>query len=505
MGIKGNAIHQLGLMMLLTILTQFFILIKNSLTASYFGISTELDVFNLTTNFSNFVYSFIGAGVSTILIPYLRSRKNKYSIDIFITTIYTVAIAVLFVLIVFRRQLILLLSGSSDSYFIGIASNIIIFTLLIGFFNSLMVLVQGILNFNDKFNGQKLILLFTTILSVILLIFIASKINIYLYAIIILITCLISVTLHLYIVYKSGFKYKINYDLRDSGFREMLKVFFPTMLSTGVYQVSLIIDSMIASRLGTGSISILNYSNSIIVMINMLFLSNLTSFIYPKLIKKGNELERQRSLFKYIKIINVILCLIVVLFFVGGSEGIRILYERGNFSAEDTHFVFLCTLILAIALPSNGIRDLMYKYFYINKDSFSPFINSIFISILNITLSIIFSKFIGLYGVVVGTVLASYLSLLFIYIKFLKKFSMPIAKKDFNIDILKTIAITTVSIIVSIFIKKELSIDNEYVGIVLFSFMGIFIYTVILVILKSDVFIEFIKILSKRKYKNMIK
>src|SRR5690606_28280281 len=118
-----------------------------------------------------------------------------------------------------------------------------------------------------------------------------------------------------------------------------------------------------------------------------------------------------------------------VLFYSIGREGISILFERGEFTSENTTKVFLVSLILSISLPSNGLRDLMYRYFYINKDTYTPFKNSIVVSLINITLSIILSIFIGLPGVVLGTVLASFLSLVFISIKFKNKFQI-----HFNIN-----------------------------------------------------------------------
>ena len=67
------------------------------------------------------------------------------------------------------------------------------------------------------------------------------------------------------------------------------------------------------------------------------------------------------------------MCLIVVLFFISGKESIIILYQRGNFNSENTKIVYFCSLIYILSLPVNAIRDLMYKYFYINDDTYTIF------------------------------------------------------------------------------------------------------------------------------------
>ena len=81
---KFTATKQLLLMMILTIVTQVVMLLKVSIVASSFGTSIEMDAFNFANNIGNFIYSFIGAGVTTVLIPNLVNKEKNNSINIFI-------------------------------------------------------------------------------------------------------------------------------------------------------------------------------------------------------------------------------------------------------------------------------------------------------------------------------------------------------------------------------------------------------------------------------------
>ena len=82
---KFIAAKQLLLMMALTIATQVVMLLKVSTVASSFGTSIEMDAFNFANNIGNFIYSFIGAGVTTVLIPNLVNKEKNNSINIFIS------------------------------------------------------------------------------------------------------------------------------------------------------------------------------------------------------------------------------------------------------------------------------------------------------------------------------------------------------------------------------------------------------------------------------------
>lgn len=483
---KDRALNQLSMMILLTIITQVFMFLKGSLVAAKFGVSIELDAFNVANSISSFAYSFIGSGISTILMPNLECKEKEGALNTFITVLYTVAFSILVLMIIFRRSLISILSGSTDSYFITVSANIFIVTLISGFLSSFLGLVNGVLQYKGQFNRLKLVTLLTSVLLFFSLL-LGGKISIYYYAIVTLVVTIINVSVNLFFLIKSDFSYSLNFNIKDKNFRNMIILFIPTVLGEGLYQISLIIDTLISSRLGSGQVSILNYSNTVIGIINILFLGNITSFIYPRLIKTCKENKGQEDLCKYIILINAIMCTIVGLFFISGKEAVSILYERGNFRPQDTIIVYLCSLIYIISLPTNAIRDLLYKYFYINNDTYSTFRNSIIISVINIVVSLILSKYIGLYGIALGTVVASYLSLIFISIKFKTKFGFKFNRSDFIIENLKIVGSTFVTSALLNIVKKYFIINNIFLNVVLYSVVFVLILSIILFVLKSPV------------------
>lgn len=484
MNTNKSAVKKLSIMIILTIITQLFMLLKNSIVAAEFGVSEELDAFNFANNIGTFVYSFIGAGISTVLMPSLGDKSKKKSINIFITIIYFIAFIFLIIMLIFRENVIVLLNGPSSNYFIDLSSNILVATLISGFLTPFIGLVSGILQYKDQFNRLRIATLITSILVVGFLL-LKKEINIYYYALVILITTFINVVIHFYFVLKSGFKYKISFNLKDHDFKIMAKLFIPIVLSQGVYQLSLIIDTIIASRLGVGQVSILSYSNTVVGMINILIFSNITSFLYPRLIRSSRENDSQESLASYILFVNTLMCLLIVLFFTVGNDGIRLLFERGSFTEENTKLVYTCTLIYVVALPINASRDLVYKHFYINKDTLSPFNNSLIISVLNILLSILLSKFFGLFGVVLGTTIASFVSLGFITIRFKKKFKFKFNTKSFFIENIKVVVITLIIIMVLTVVEKHIHINYPLLNIIIVGLLAIILYVGMLVISKS--------------------
>lgn len=287
---------------------------------------------------------------------------------------------------------------------------------------------------------------------------------------------------------KIDFKYRPNLDLKDQTFKEMVQLMYPAVLSTGVYQLSVLIDTLIAARLPEGSISVLNYSNTIVAMFNMLILTNLSTYFYPKLIQKDSEQERQDSLVDYVLVVSGILCFFVVAFVLVGREGISILYQRGEFNAEDTQVVFFASLLYLLQLPANGIRELMYKYFYAQRNTYFPFVNSIMVSLLNFVFSIILVLFFGVYGVIAGTVFAGYFSLVNITRGFAQKFSVLVSGRMVMIELGKILLTSVLTVFIALTIKSLLPLTNVFVSIVVYGSLTLLIFLILLKVLRSAIY-----------------
>lgn len=169
--------YSLVLMIFITLLIQVCTLVKSSIAAKYFGISIEMDAFNFVNSIGTFVFSFIGAGITTILIPNMINDKKNKAIDYFITFIYTISFFIMLI-IYFNRTWIVSTLTSSSSAFIEISCKLMMITLITQFINSFLGVTNSVFQCNEKFNLPKIITLVTGIVLVLLLL-IDKNLNIY--------------------------------------------------------------------------------------------------------------------------------------------------------------------------------------------------------------------------------------------------------------------------------------------------------------------------------------
>lgn len=480
-----KAFIQLAIMMVLTIFTQIITILKTSTVASQFGATVEMDAFNFSNSIGTFIFSFIGAGVTTVLIPNLVKKNKEEGINIFISVLYTMAFIVLLFVYIFRKFIVQVLSSGGEE-FVYIACNVMLITLITQFISSFLGATNAIFQCSGKFNFPKVINLITTVVLIMLILFMPD-LNIYKYSFYILITSIINVVIQVWMAISDGYKFKFKINFKNEDFKKMFKVFFPTVLSTGLYQFSLVTDTVISSNLGEGKVSILGYSNTLMTMVNTVLLTNLMTYFYPKIAKSISKDNSQEKMFDLMILLNGIMCLVLVGYFSVGRDGISLLYERGKFTSEITNIVYQCTLIYMIGIPINAMRDLIYRYFYAKGDTITPFKNSLIISILNIVISIALSKIMGIYGIILGTVVTSYMSFIMILFRFNKIFKIQYSKKILIIENSKLIFN---SIIVS-FMVKTISIIlptmNIFLNIIIYSLLTIILYAIFLFLFKSKI------------------
>lgn len=484
---NGNkkAYLQIALMMFISLATQLVALVRMSVVAKSFGTSVSMDAYNFCNNLSTFVFSFISTGISTVLIPAIVQKKPMKLLNTFITVLYMLSIAAVAILLIFREPISSLFSSGSAE-FTAKASSLMFIALGSQFMHTVIGVAVAVFQCREKYNIPKMFTFVTSVLLLILVI-IDDNLTIYRYALYVLVTTVLNGILHMICTYREKFIYKPALSLKEPGLSEMFKIFLPTVFSAGLYQISLLTDSLISSTLGQGNISVLTYSNNIMSLISTLLTANIMLYIYPKIaaeLKKNNSKEH---LFEYGMFFSGIMLLITAGFFCAGREGICVLYQRGEFTANISAQVYYCTVIYTLGLPVNVFRDVIYRFFYAEGLTKVTFVNSITASVFNIIISIILAQFIGIYGIALGTVLSGVLSLSAITIRFIKRFGRPQNLKWIAAELTKCLLSAGAAAIAVFAVKHTFAIQNSVLSLLISGVICIGMYVGCLFLTRSKI------------------
>lgn len=483
--IEHSGLSKLILMILLTFATQVVTLMKSSVVAGTFGVSAEIDAFNFANSIANFVFSFLISGISTIVIPcYVKNTKQQIT-DSFLTLILSATVFTVFLILIFQKPVISSITGKESS-FVELTGLLLTVLLLANFFTFFSSVTSAFFQYIEKYNLPKIISFISQGIVVLILAF-NSNISVVQYAFVVGGGLLLNSAIDMFFAIKNGWSFSPAFAFKEAETQSLLKTFFPVLVSTGVYQISLMIDSAIASRLNTGDITVLNYANQITAMINTLLVGNVLAYFYPKMVSDIMNGKSQQSFWDKTVFFHAIICMIIVGYIAVGRECLSLLFEHGKFGADSTNLVYILGAIYIASMQANVVRDMIYRYFYSLGDTKSTTFNSVIATVSNITISLLLVSSIGIYGIVIGTAISSIISLITIMSRFNRKFGFTVSQRKALFQYLQTILLSIASIFIVLYSKQVICFSNKFLIVIFFGVESILIYLILTLLINRNV------------------
>lgn len=465
------------LMIIITGITQILTLMKSSLVAGIFGTGVEIDAYNLANSIVSFLFGFIAAGISTVIIPNYVKKTNRKNVDTFITALYGLIAFVVFILIIFRYQIIGVFSNR-DELFVNICCNTLIILLLANYLLAISDVTVVYFQCKGKYNLPKIVSLIAQLIVVVILFF-YPNLTISQYTYIIAIGLFINFLLDTIFAFKEGWRVYPSLALFSPGTKKLFGIFLPIVFSTGIYKLSLMIDSTLAARLQTGQITILSYASQISNIINTILIGNLLTYYYPKIVEKVDTIDGQQSFWNQVILFHLIVCLVIAGFTTVGHETVELLFRHGTFSEDAAKFVYIGALIYVVGQQTDVVRDLIYRFFYAKGNTTVAAKNSVIISVVNITVSIILVYFIGFFGIFFGTIIASLISLIVMFFKFNAYFEFVISIKSIAKALLKNNLVVIITITIIVFLKKLIVFNSLLLQIFIYGILTVFVFCIL--------------------------
>lgn len=394
---------------------------KESLVASYFGLSLLLDTYFIAILIPSFIQNvFIGALKNLFIPNYIIELKTTNQKGHFQTiTLFTITalIVVLGILcIVFVEYFLEIVFPNHDIEYYNSIQKQFYFILPSLFFWGYSGFLSGLLEIQKKYfvsTISDIILPITTIVS--LLLFKDS-----IPEIILAVSLSVGSFLGFVFLLCAAIKNKVlelgNPSINNN-IRIMFKQYLPKTTSGLLTGINPFIDQFFAAQLVIGSIAAMNYGikvPSFFLGIMILAIGNVLLPHFSELITENLE-KAFKQLFKTLKIVlfgSTIIAVIAIFF---SDIVIRILFERNEFSSDDTIIVSNIQKLILISLPFNLATLICVKFLTgFNKNVFMAWI-SFFNLFLNLILNFILIKTLKVYGLVLATTIVYFITF-FIYI-----------------------------------------------------------------------------------------
>ncbi|MBC8287364.1 MAG: murein biosynthesis integral membrane protein MurJ [Nitrospinae bacterium] len=193
-------------------------------------------------------------------------------------------------------------------------------------------------------------------------------------------------------VFKKGLRFEKTLNFRQKEVVKIARLMGPVVLGLAVYELNIMIDTLIASLLPGGSISYLYYGNRLVQLPLGIFAVALGVALLPTLsgqAAKGNLKELVQTLGFSIRLILFVTIPATVGLIILREPIINTLWERGEFLASTTEGTAIALLYYSIGLCAYSGIKIIAPAFYSLQDTKTPAKIGIYSMILNTVLNII--------------------------------------------------------------------------------------------------------------------
>jgi putative peptidoglycan lipid II flippase len=220
-------------------------------------------------------------------------------------------------------------------------------------------------------------------------------------------------------VKKLGFDYRLFINFRDRNLRKIGQMMIPRTLSLAISQVDLLVTTIIASSLVTGSLAIFSFSNNLQSFPISIFGISFAVAAFPVLAAAAASDDKKKLGESFSQTVRQILFFIIpstVLLIALRAQIIRVILGTGAFSWRDTVLTIDTLGFLSLSLFAQAIIPLITRVFYAKHDSRTPFFIGIFVVATNIFLSLWLGKKMGVAGLGLAFSLSNILNFILLWI-----------------------------------------------------------------------------------------
>ena len=478
-----NLVKSTGTFGFYTIISRLLGYLRDVLIAVFLGTSFLADVFFVAFRIPNTFRRLFAEGTfNAAFVPSYTSElvKNKSKSKTFANQIFNLLFLGLFFLVLFIEIFMplfvsLIAPGfTEDSKKIELAIDLTRITFPFLMFVCLSSFFSAILNSHNKFavaSAAPIVLNLVLIGVLIFGKFLNDKLIYYLAYGVSIAGFLQLVFLYKFVkrfyVIQFNFKFKIN-----SKVKFFFKKLLPSIFSSGVTQINILIGTIIAS-FQASAVSYLYYADRIYqinlaiagIAIGVVVLPQLSKHVYLK--KKNKILEIQNKALELSMFLSLPASIAL---FIGAEEIISALFGYGSFSEIAVSNSAKALYYFGLGLPAFALIKVFSTFFFANHDTKTPFYISLISVILNIIISIYYFKDIGFIIIPIATTISSWFNSIILFIYLTNKNLFHFNKMFF----IKFIKISFASIVMGILFKYlitifqyELVYDNNFKSIYL--------------------------------------
>jgi putative peptidoglycan lipid II flippase len=391
-------------------------LVREIVAAGYYGVSGPMSAFTIAFQVPNLVRSlFADAALQPAFVPVFTEQleRRNYreafrlaSTLLLVVTLVLGAITALFVLL--APFVMKLFAPGFEGALLDLTVTLsqILFPILI--LLGVSGVVVGILNSYDRFGAFAISPLFWNLTIIALLVALVpmfeGRDRIYAYAIGILAGTLVQLLIPTFDLRNTPFRFSWSFEWRNPDVRRVLLLMLPVTISLGLINFNLLINSLFGSLVSDEAPAAIDKAFRIYQLPQGIFSVAIATVLFPTLARfaaRGEHDDLRATMANGMRQILFVLLPAAAAVLVLSEPMIRLVYQRGEFTPDQTTLVATALFWFAFSLPANGLFLLLTRTFFSLQRPWLPTL----IAAGNLAITTLAA--LGLYHLGVGGIVAS--------------------------------------------------------------------------------------------------
>lgn len=387
-----------------TLLSRVFGMVRDLVVAYFFGAGMAADAFFAAFRIPNLLRRLLAEGALTVsFIPifteYLsvKTRDEAFELARAVVTLASLVLAVVTVLGVLLAPYIVWLfapgfAAEPDKFALTVLLTRIVFPYI--FLVGLVALAMGLLNSLGRFAGPALSPVMLNIGMIASVYLLSGSLNppILSLAIGVLVGGVLQVLLQIpYLAREKGLL-GLSFRFAHPAIKRILLLMGPAAVGAAAYQITILINTLIASFLPEGSISFLYYSDRIVQFPLGVFAVAIATAVLPSMSRQAAAKDMKglgETLSFSLRLVLFITLPAMVGMIVLAEPIIQLIYQRGRFSPDSTSATAAALIGYAAGLWAISALQVVVRAFYSVQDTKTPVKISLISMLANVVLCLV--------------------------------------------------------------------------------------------------------------------
>ncbi|KGX90978.1 murein biosynthesis integral membrane protein MurJ [Pontibacillus marinus] len=387
---------------------------RESMIAKEFGASDLTDGFLLSFGFVTLVLAMISNGFNSVFLPHYvkhrqqnleRAERNASGVLNFVIVFFILASAATYFLVPYLVDFIFNPeSAVTERVTTEMTQIFFLFMVII----ALSGVLESYLQARHSYVPTQISKIMGTIMATLFIVFFADLWGIYSVAYGFLFGTFLGVCIQFFYLFKNGFKWRFEFNLDKEFGKAFLVLLIPALLHSSVGHINLFVDKSFAAGTAGGPVTYLNNASLLMSIPPIIFQTTILAIVFTLLSEHAESKEKfSQTLFTGYQIAIMTLLPIAVGMYIVGEAAISFIYERQEFTPQDTANTVAALKMYIPFILTQGLLVTAVKGMYAKGEAKRIVKISSTTILLNIALNYVLERWLGYPGIALSTSLVN--------------------------------------------------------------------------------------------------